>query len=106
MTIEVCASSTTVKVGKEDVFTVKASDPDGPVGELHAAFGDDADAPTAGGTCIDTTDARSGRSDELAREFRHTYAKPGTYTAVFTNLRECAGGWSPGKAVIEVTVTE
>ena len=49
-----------------------------------------------------------GRSSGAARinDQKTLYFEPGTYTAVFTNLRECAGGWSPGKAVIEVTVTE
>jgi hypothetical protein len=115
LTMDVCVDPLPAAAGQPVTFTVTASDPDAPVVEgqceagIKAVFGDE-DATSSCTTSCAAPAATEHRKEpgKLATRYTHTYAEPGTYTAVFTarSGRDCDDNpyASPGKVVVEVAV--
>lgn len=110
LTIEVCASPSSPKVGETVTFRLEARDPDAPeydtVCPAPPIFGDEQDPPvrcTAVGCAAE--DPPSPESRSASRTYTHAYAKPGTYTAVFA-ADSCGGPKSSrGEVQLQITVT-
>ena len=109
LTVEVCGPNT-AKVGEEVVFEVTATDPDAEIiesgcGGPNVSYGDE-----EGGVHADCMPAcaaplKDGSPGKFGRAFRHTYEKPGTYSARFTfRSAFCTKGSSSGEGTHTVTV--
>lgn len=110
LTVEVCVSPSNAKVGEEVVFTVVATDPDGPVADDECsgprfAFGDERSGTVqCEASCAAPAEPPPKQPGKLVREFRHAYDKPGTYTAAVTIGAGCNAAGSAGSGEVQVTV--
>jgi hypothetical protein len=115
LTVRVRAEPVTAGVGQEVVFTATATDPDGRIvtegcGAPNTSFGDEEGVALA--DCIAACLAPSRfamkprpRRGTLTITYRHTYARPGTYTARFGfRSRMCSPYASRGEGTVDVTV--
>jgi hypothetical protein len=107
LALEVCASPINPKPGETVTFHLKASDPDAAIDadgcqQPRAAYGDEQDGAVS---CLALCqkDNPSPESTTLSRTFTHAYAKPGTYTAVFT-ADSCAPKSSHGEVKLQINV--
>lgn len=86
LTVQVCASSTTVKAGETVGFKIDMGDSDrqfeeGCANGVTASYGDNAEGEARCLACQSEMPAGSGKT---TRSLEHKYEKAGNYTAVFT----------------------
>lgn len=112
LTVEVCVEPTVAKVGQEVVFTLTAEDADAPIqedgcGAPTVTFGDEEHAVTSQcmPMCAAPRTKPAKQAGKHSTTYRHTYERPGTYTARFAvQSQMCNPYGSRGEAAVSVRV--